>query len=77
MKIVASYTDRRLDAIKNETAWNAINRGFCYQLVVEVGVTYQTARQHITRACRQQRHPECQPPDGWGGSRPGAGRNCT
>jgi len=74
MQIVASYSVSCLDAIENKTARKAILRGWSYQLVVDCGITLQTARQHIARACRRQRHPGWQPPDGWGGSRDGSGR---
>lgn len=72
MQIVASYNVQRFDTIENKTARNAINRGWSYVLVAEFGITYQTARQHIDRACRRQRSPNWNPPE-WGGEREGAG----
>lgn len=74
MQVVASYTVQRFDDVQkqNNTAWNAINRGFAYQLVAEFGITFQTARQHIAKACRRQRNPNWIAPE-WGGKREGAG----
>jgi hypothetical protein len=43
------------------------------QLMKELGCTKETARRHVARASRRQRHPDYQPPQ-WGGKRPGAGR---
>jgi hypothetical protein len=38
------------------------------QLADTESCTYQTARQHVDRACRQARHPDYRPP-AWGGDR--------
>lgn len=73
MKIVASYGIARLDAIEGLTARNAIIGGWAHQLAAEQGITYETARRHVTRAIRRQRHPDWQPAS-WGGTRDGAGR---
>ena len=74
MQIVALHFVSWLDAIENKTARKAILRGWAYQLVTDYDITLQTARQHVARACRRQRHPEWQPPDNWGGKRDGSGR---
>jgi len=42
-------------------------------LIREFGCHKDTARNHVAKAARRQRHPDWQPPT-WGGKRPGAGR---
>jgi len=42
-------------------------------LIRELACHKDTARNHVARAARRQRHPDWQPPQ-WGGQRPGAGR---
>ena len=71
MKIVTAYGVSKVDTMENKTARRAIYRGWAYQLVAEFGIAYQTARQHIAKACRRQRFPDWIPPDEWGGDRQG------
>lgn len=42
-------------------------------LMSELGCRRDTARNHVAKAARRQRHPDWTPPQ-WGGKRPGAGR---
>lgn len=73
MELVASYGVRELDAL--ETAiYRPIARGFAAQLMAEFDIKMDTARRHIAKACRRQRHPNWTSPDEWGGLREGAGR---
>lgn len=73
MEIVFDYSIKKLDAIDTTTIRKAILRGLSYQLVAEFGVTINTARQHIAKACRRQRYPKWEAPEVWGGKRSGAG----
>ena len=42
-------------------------------IISEFSCHRDTARNHVARAARRQRHPDWEPPQ-WGGKRPGAGR---
>ncbi len=76
MDIVAAFRIDNLDALDARAA-AAIRRGWAHQLAAQRGVTFATAVNHITRACRRQRDPDWQPGSNWGGVRPGAGRPAT
>ena len=76
MDIVAAFRIDNLDALDARAA-AAIRRGWAHQLAAQRDVTYSTAVNHITRACRRQRDPDWQPGSNWGGVRPGAGRPAT
>ena len=48
--------------------------GFCGQMQMRYGITYQTARNHVERACRRMRSPTFDPASnvrGRGGARRG------
>jgi hypothetical protein len=57
-----------LDAMDNLAARRSILVGLSKQLQTDEGLTYQTARGHIAKACRRLRHP-----DNWGGARANSG----
>lgn len=69
---VRGFDIERLDALPPIAA--AKQRQVLARLVAEAtGCHRETARLAVAKACRQLRHGD-QPADGWGGSRPGAGR---
>lgn len=72
MKIVSLFGIHNLDALSLEDA-NAQKTAMYRELMSRTAVSWPTARRHIVRACRRQRHPDWQPPIEWGGERPGAG----
>lgn len=44
------------------------------QLQADTGVAWNTARQHVAKACRRARGKLAEESSEWGGKRPGAGR---
>lgn len=71
--IVEAFGLQRLDAMDNPTARKAQLVAMAHQHVQQTGVTFETARQYIAKACRRMRSPDWQPP-ARGGARNGAGR---
>lgn len=72
MKIVSLFGVNTLDQLSQEAA--GLQLASMYrELMSRTAVSWPTARRHITRACRRQRHPDWQPPAEWGGQREGAG----
>jgi hypothetical protein len=72
MEVVALFGIRNLDALSLEAA-NLQRAAMYRELMSRTAVSWPTARRHIVRACRRQRHPGWQPPAEWGGKREGAG----
>lgn len=72
METVALFGVGNLDQLSQEAA--RLQLAAMYrELMSRTAVSWVTARRHIARACRRQRHPDWQPPAEWGGERPGAG----
>jgi hypothetical protein len=69
--IGVSRLDDLLDD-QRDRAWKALG----HLLEAMADVSPETARRHIAKAARRQRHPEWKSKNksGWGGQRPGAGR---
>jgi len=69
MQVVARMGVKNIDAMTVDAA-RLVLVALYKQLQSEETVARDTARRHIARACRRQRHPDWQPPpDGWGGKR--------
>jgi hypothetical protein len=75
MELIQSIGVSRFDELegaRREKAWKALYR----LLEALADVSADTARRHIAKAARRQRHPDWKSKNesGWGGQRPGAGR---
>ncbi len=73
MRLVSAYGIANIDRVESP-ARQKIADGWAGQLMWDYSVSFQTARQHVAKACRRQRHPDWESPNGWGGYRDGAGR---
>lgn len=71
--IVSAFGINRLDGMDNPAARKANLVAMAHQLVANTGVTLETSRSYIAKACRRMRSPDWQPPER-GGARDGAGR---
>jgi hypothetical protein len=72
MQLVAWLGATWIDSLSLDES-NKIRAALASILEVQADVHRETARKHIAKAMRRQRHPDWQPP-AWGGPRPGAGR---
>lgn len=75
MRLIQSIGVSRFDELegeRREKAWKAI----CHLFQALADVAPETARRHVAKAARRQRHPDWRAKNesGWGGYRPGAGR---
>lgn len=70
--IVESFGIKRLDSMSRDSA-KAQLVAMYHQHKDETGVTFETSRQYIAKACRRTRSPDWQPAKR-GGTREGAGR---
>ena len=69
MQVVARIGVLSIDAMDADPR-HSLYVALYKQLQATESVAYDTARRHIAKACRRQRHPDWQPtPDGWGGRR--------
>lgn len=71
--IVSEFGIENLDSFVSLVARKAQLVAMAHQHAAATGVTFETSRQYIARACRRMRSPDWQPPQR-GGARNGAGR---
>lgn len=80
--VAQTIVDGKLADSLHDEERRILIKGYAEEVAWQAGCTYATARNHVFKALRRQRHPgwtepQAEPLLGWGGQRPGAGKPKT